>query len=137
MNLVILTPTDAFKVFDAMIKPIFCFGSEIWGYQYYEIIEKVHVQFCKRLCNLNQNTTDLFVLGECGRYPMAVHYICNCIKYWTKLITMPDHRFPKQCYNMLRSLEESGRITWASKIKSLLFEHGFGFQMKSVILKHS
>ena len=58
---------------------------------------------------------------------MAVHYICNCIEYWTKLINMPDHIFPKQCNNMIRSLEESGRITWASKIRSLLFKHGFGF----------
>ena len=37
-------PTDAFNNFDAMIKSILCFASEIWVYQNYEIIINVHVQ---------------------------------------------------------------------------------------------
>ena len=28
---------------------------------------------------------------------------------------------------MLRRLDESGRNTWASVVKTLLYEHGFGF----------
>ena len=40
---------------------------------------------------------------------------------------MPNYRYPRQCYNMLRSLAEAGRITWASHVKSLLFQHGFGY----------
>ena len=28
---------------------------------------------------------------------------------------------------MLRNLDESGRITWASKVKNLLFRNGFGY----------
>lgn len=51
----------------------------------------------------------------------------QCIKYWIKLVQMPTHRYPHQCYKMLRSLDEAGRITWASHIRSLLFEHGFGY----------
>ena len=82
----------------------------------------------------NKKSTDMFKPNlniflqyflQAGEYKF--HEFACCIKYLTKLITMPDHRFSKQCYNMLRSLEESGRITWASKIKSLLFKHGFGF----------
>jgi len=40
---------------------------------------------------------------------------------------MSNHRYPKQTYNMLRSLDESGRITWATHIKQLLFRFGFGY----------
>ena len=40
---------------------------------------------------------------------------------------MPNTRYPKQCYRMLRQIDESGRITWASKVKTLLFENGFGY----------
>lgn len=40
---------------------------------------------------------------------------------------MPDHRYPKQCYNMLRSLSDSGKINWASKVRSLLYKYGFGY----------
>ncbi|MEW8544974.1 MAG: reverse transcriptase family protein, partial [Candidatus Thiodiazotropha sp.] len=120
-------PSDAFKLFDSMVKPIACYGSEIWGYKYSEEIERVQTAFCKQYIGLKQNTMDSFVLGECGRYSMAVFYMTQCIKYWIKLVQMPTHRYPHQCYKMLRSLDEAGRTTWASHIRSLLFEHGFGY----------
>ena len=40
---------------------------------------------------------------------------------------MPNDRYPLQCYLMLRSLTDAGKTTWASHIKTLLFEHGFGY----------
>ena len=40
---------------------------------------------------------------------------------------MLSTRYPKQCYRMLRQIDESGRITWASKVKTSLFENGFGY----------
>ena len=36
-------------------------------------------------------------------------------------------RYPNKCYKMLRNLDESRRITWASKVKNLLFQNGFGY----------
>ena len=35
-------PKDMFKLFDTMVKPILCYGSEIWGFTYSEVIEKKH-----------------------------------------------------------------------------------------------
>ena len=40
---------------------------------------------------------------------------------------MPTTRYPKQYYHMLRKLDENGRKTWASKIKNVLYEYGFGY----------
>ena len=51
----------------------------------------------------------------------------QAIKYWLKLLYMPNHRYPRQCYLMLISLTDTGKITWATHIKSLLFEFGFGY----------
>ncbi len=66
-------------------------------------------------------------LGECGRLPLCVTYHTNCIKYWCKLLQMPDHRYPKNCYLMLKQLDDAGRVTWAIHIKQLLFRYGFGY----------
>ena len=90
-------------------------------------IEKVHIKFCKRYACLHQNTADYFVLSECGRYPLAVTYMTQCVKYWVRLTQMPNYRYPKQCYNMLRSLALSGKINWASNVRLLLYKHGFGY----------
>ena len=47
-------PVDAFKLFDTMVKPIACYGSEIWGYKFSEKPEKVQTKFCKYYRGLKQ-----------------------------------------------------------------------------------
>ena len=105
------SPVDIFKQFDSIVKLILCYGAEIWGYEYSKTIEKVHIKFCKRFVGLHQNTADFFALSECGRYPISVTYMSKCVKFWAKLLQMPNYRYPKQCYNMLRSLSEAGKLT--------------------------
>ena len=69
----------------------------------------------------------MFLLGgECGRYPLFLDD-CKCIRYWIRLIRMDDTRYPYHCYRMLRRLDDAGRITWASKVKDILFKYGFGY----------
>ena len=68
------TPKDIFKLFDAIVSRVLCYGSEVSGYEYSIPIEKVHVKFCKRFIGLNQNTADFYALSECGRYPLSVIY---------------------------------------------------------------
>jgi hypothetical protein len=36
-------------LFDRMIIPILTYESEIWGYEYSEVTEKIHAQFCKKM----------------------------------------------------------------------------------------
>ena len=78
-------PKDIFQLFDSIVRPILCYGSEIWGYEYCKTIEKIQIKFCKRHSCLHQNTADFLVLGECGRYPLAVTYMTQCVKYWVTL----------------------------------------------------
>jgi len=40
---------------------------------------------------------------------------------------MSDKRYPKNCYKMLKSLDDIGRRNWATDVKELLFKYGFGF----------
>ena len=101
---------DSFKLFDSIVTPILCYGSDIWGFEYSKQIEKIHSQFCKRYIGLHQNAADFFALSECGRYPLAVTYMTQCIKYWVRLVQMPNHRYPKQCYNMLQEKSTGPRV---------------------------
>ena len=106
-----------------MVKPVACYGAELWGYKFCNETEKVQSKFCKYFIGLKQNTNDSFALGECGR--LAVCYMTQADKYWLKLTEMPNHRYPKQFYGMLKSLTDAGKTTWATHIRSLLFENGF------------
>ena len=95
-----------------MVSPILCFGSEVWGYEYSSVIESVHYDFCKNFLGVNSSVNNVVALGECGRLPLCVTYITNCIKYWCRLLRMEDHRCPKNCYKMLLShlMKQKGKI---------------------------
>ena len=115
------------QLFDSMVKPILCYGSQVWGYKYSPDIEAIQLSFCKRYLGVKGSTNNSIVLGECGRLPLCVTYYSNFIKYWCKLTQMEDSRYPKRCYYMLKSLDNVNRITWATYIKNMLFMYGFGF----------
>ena len=51
---------DCFKLFDTMIVPILCYGSEIWGFEIANQIETVHDRFCKSILKVPIHTTSVF-----------------------------------------------------------------------------
>lgn len=126
-NVMPLTYRTFFKVFDAKLSPILLYGSEIWGLENIDSIEKVHTYACKRFLNIPLNSINNVVLGDCGRYPMYIASSKRCIKYWLKILEMPEDRYVKKCYKMLRYLDEVGHKNWVTKVKENLCSNGFGY----------
>ena len=58
-----------FELFDRMIVPILCYGSEIWGTKRIEYVERVKSKFCKYILGVCSKISKVLVLGECGRWP--------------------------------------------------------------------
>lgn len=56
----------------------------------------------------------------------------RCLKYWIRLLQMEEYRYPKQCRIMLKKLDETGKITWASRIIDLLFQIGLAWIAQDV-----
>ena len=113
------------RLFDSVVKPIHCYGSEVWGTEYSDVIESVHFNFCKYFLGVNNSVNNAVAIGECGRLPLCVTFFTNCIKYCCKLLHMQNNRYPKNCYKMLKALDEAGRQNWVSKVRNLLFTYGF------------
>ena len=44
-----LSPRHKLDLFDKLLLPILNYGSEVWGFSQANAIERVHLQFCKRL----------------------------------------------------------------------------------------
>jgi hypothetical protein len=57
------------------------YGSEIWGTCVNNIIESVHMKFCKMQLGCI-NTPTPAVLGECGREHIYIKCFVKSIKYW-------------------------------------------------------
>ena len=115
------------KLFDAQIKPMLMYGSEIWGLQQQIEIEKVHLFALKKLLNVSPKTPNDMVYGETGRHPLYVFTYISCIKYWLRLTSMEHFRLPKKAYNMQLALHNSGKVCWVSQVREVLYKFGFGF----------
>ena len=116
-----------FKLFDSKIGPVLLHGSEIWGYQELPCIESVHRHACKRYVCVGEKTSNITSLGDCGRYPIVITSQIRCIKYWLKIIGMPDTRYVKKCYNFLLNTNINLFFNWANEIKDLLSKNGFQY----------
>ena len=118
---------EYFKLFDPMVLPILTFGAELWGYEYSAIIENVQLKFCRGFLGVNHSVNISIVLSECGRLPLCVIYKTKVVKYWCKLLRMDNHRFPKQCYMMLKAHADLGRTNWVTQVKNLLCTNRFAY----------
>jgi hypothetical protein len=62
-------------IFDKTVKPILLYGCETWGFGKNDIIERVHLKFCKLLLHVKTSTPNFMVYGELGRYPFCLFQI--------------------------------------------------------------
>eukprot|EP00745_Piridium_sociabile_P018413 TRINITY_DN27645_c0_g1_i3.p1 TRINITY_DN27645_c0_g1~~TRINITY_DN27645_c0_g1_i3.p1 ORF type:complete len:295 (+),score=15.40 TRINITY_DN27645_c0_g1_i3:814-1698(+) len=116
-----------FQLFDAQIKPMLMYASEIWGIMRNSVIESAHLFACKTLLSINVKSSNYMVYGETGRYPLFIESTISCIKYWLKLNTMPNTRFPKQALMMMQNcINSNSKVAgWLQGIKDCLVSHGF------------
>ena len=67
------------KLFDALISPILLYGSEIWGVDCNDQIEKdsaelVQIKFLKWLLGVNKYHSNIACRAETGRFPMKLKH---------------------------------------------------------------
>ena len=115
-----------FKIYDAQILPLLMYGSEIWGYQRFDAIEKAHLFACKILLNVGFQTPNAMVLGDLARFPIFILTAVRCIKFWLRILRLPEERLTKKAYNMLIHLQENGKKTWTFHVMQLICTNGFG-----------
>ena len=118
-----------FKLFDAQIAPSLLYGSELWGFEQHDTVEKVHIQACKLLLKVPSYTPNDMVLGDLGRFSLFVVSAARCIQYWFRLLKQPLNRYSRKAYDMLYNMQERdcNSKNWFARIKFLLCYNGFGY----------
>ncbi|XP_053386465.1 uncharacterized protein LOC128550759 [Mercenaria mercenaria] len=110
------------SLFDTMVVPILTYCSEVWGIYDFKEIDKLHIKFCKTILGVRQQTPNLAVYGELGRFPLSVICKQRALKYWLKIMQNPNSPmyriFMEQCNN-------SNDNCWAKSIKRLLDSLGY------------
>ena len=122
-----ISPEHKLELFDKLISPILNYSCEVWGFCQAQAVERVHMQFCKKILGVKKTTQNDFVYGELGRVNYVTKRYYIIIKYWFKLLSIPENKFVRIVYNMmLNDLEElPNKTNWASLVRNLLMSLGF------------
>ena len=113
-----------FELFDCLIKPILCYGCEIYGAENYAIIETFHLKFMKHILDVKSSTNSVMVYAETGRYPLAIYINMCMIKFWFKILNSHIHKLIHIVYQHL--LHQPCMGEWLSHVKNILCINGFG-----------
>ena len=111
------------SLFDSMVVPILLYGSEVWGIYENKEIDKLHIKFCKRILGVRQQTPNIAVLGELGRFPLSVISKQPSIIYWSKIMKKTNS-IEIKVFNEQRLLNNNN--IWAGKMLMFLNSLGFG-----------
>ena len=117
-----IPPRVQFKLFDAVIKPILMYGSDVWGHNISGIsmIDKVMLRFSRCVLNVKDTTSNVMVYGECGILPPSVYCTVSTMCYMNRLHHMPNNSIVKQVYNELFKLHQMGFVTWVTRVGELV-----------------
>ena len=63
-----------YDLFEQIVNTILLYGCEIWVFSKLDIIERVHLKFCKLLLNLKKSTPSYMIYGELGILPIYVTF---------------------------------------------------------------
>ena len=122
-----LSTSHMIDLFDKLILPILNYCSEVWGFIPAHTIERVHLQYWKKLLGVKKNTQNDFVYGEFGRTSLAMRRCYIIIKYWFKILTSDENKYIKYIYKMMLSdlADRPNKVNWAYLVKDLLSTMGF------------
>lgn len=110
-------------LFDSMISPILLYSADVWGIYDIKDIDKIHIKFCKYILGVRQQTPNLAVFGELGRYPMPVICKEKVLKYWLKIMKNPASPMYRTFDDQRNGNNDN---CWAKHIKRLLDRLGYG-----------
>ena len=110
------------QLFDNLVQPIMLYGCEIWGFKNLDVLEKLHIAFCKMILKVNKSTTTAMVLGDLGRLPIEYNVNSRLLGFWYKLICGSDNKLSCIFYKLIYSLHVNQVYTtdWLKNIRIIL-----------------
>ena len=98
------------------------YGSELWSYENTDIIEKLHLEFLKKITKSRKSPPAYMLCAEHGRYPLKVTIQTKMIKYWISIITGCKSKFSYMVYRHL--LYRNRYCKWLTCIRNTLYLTG-------------
>ena len=74
-------------------------------------VNKVTLSFLRQLLGVNKKTSNLAIMGETGKYPLAVNVFTHILKYWFRL-KFSENKLLNAAKSANLSLDSLGLQNW-------------------------
>ena len=85
-NIITLSDTETFKLFDCLVGSVLSYASEVWGFHKAPDVERLHTRFCRNILGVKKSTSLSALYCELGRKPLIAFRKLRIIRYWIKVI---------------------------------------------------
>lgn len=92
------------KLFESLVASIIEYSSHIWAVRHLEVLDRLKVNFYKKLMLLPRNTPSYAVRAEFGLTALRVEVFKLGLNYLQKINNMSNDRYPKWVLSDLRDL---------------------------------
>ncbi|CAL8098194.1 unnamed protein product [Orchesella dallaii] len=101
------------------------YAAEVWALGYAEDLERLKLNFLKRLLTLPQYTPGYMIRLETGNGHMMSTLLSRALGWWTKAANLPTSRLPKICLKELIKLPaDNKQPNWLGLLKNNLSSSG-------------
>ena len=69
------------------------YGAEVRGFRKTLHIERIHLQFCKRLLGVKISTQNNFIYGELGRTSCQIQKYIILVWFWLKIVNTNANKY--------------------------------------------
>ena len=103
------------ELFDKLVVPVILYGSELWGFTAFEMLEVFFRKFLKNILKLNKSTPN-------GMVSLQTKIDQRMINYWLRLSIKNETTIAYQLYTLSLKLfsSEVFESLWLKRIKTIL-----------------
>ena len=117
-----LQPRLFLYLFDQTIIPILTYASEIWGFDEYAKLERLHLSACKYILGVKSTTCTDAVYAELGRISLQSNRHVCMLKFFARLQLLnvsEPHRLACKSFRFLCEAADLGFVNWVSRVREL------------------
>ena len=123
-----VTPSLMLKLFSILVKPIITYACEVWGYECFKqssVVRTFINKFYRNLLGVPPYTSTVATHLELGVTPVDTEIKIAMIKYWFRLVQLPDNRLVSHCYKTLYKSNISDK--WMTSVRNILCDSGLPY----------